>query len=465
VFCLGRWALWPMLAALTLASAYLSVAWTQSMPQAAFFLLPARAWELLMGAFVAITPLPLLRIRLLREAVAIVGLLLIIYAIATFHEYTPFPGWRAAIPCAGTAAIILAGGYGRTLVGDSLGLGLPRLVGKLSYSLYLWHWPVIVFLLMCLPAVGLSSQMQLLAGALSVALALLSWRFVEEPFRKSKAPLRTIVGHAALVSVALGALAALCIWTSGLPTRLPAQARQLAAALDYQQDIALRAGQCFLIKDGQQFDAPQCLATKPGQPRVVLLGDSHAAQLWPGLHATFPRSAIHQITASGCRPLSEQTANISDRCRRLIGWFFTHYQRTNPPDLLILAGFWKADDMLGLDRTLRDMMSRGQRVLVIGPAPAWTLKVPRLLALGSIRNDDALVDRFLMHDRWLIDTRMDLIARAHGAHFASMLRKRCAPKCRHIDENGNSITIDDAHISPAESIRFAASLSDPALVR
>src|SRR6056297_20083 len=184
----GRVALVPVLAALALASLALAAWAVPRAPAFAFYLLPTRLWELMLGALLAVAPLPALRRRAVREAAAAAGLAAILWAMLRYSEATPFPGPAALLPCLGAALVIHAGASGPTAVSRALSLGPVVFVGLISYALYLWHWPVLVFAEYA--AVRELTTVETGAAlALSGVLAALTWRFVERPFRRPAGPI------------------------------------------------------------------------------------------------------------------------------------------------------------------------------------------------------------------------------------------------------------------------------------
>ncbi|MCB1883325.1 MAG: acyltransferase, partial [Geminicoccaceae bacterium] len=283
------WLLWRVLkrrraVALVLAAcAVLSLAlsaWAaEAHPGAAFYLAPPRAWELLLGALVALVPAPPLR-RALREALALLGLALVLGAVVLFTKATPFPGLYALVPCLGAALVVATGGAtgggaGPTFAGRLLGLPPLVLVGLLSYSLYLWHWPVLVFLRY--HTVHAPDAVQVaLALLASLLLAWLSWRHVERPFRR-RPPL--FAGSAALGALLL-ALGAVAYLQDGLPGRLDPETVRLAAFAGSMNPE--RAG--CLADAGAWIDpADACAFGAPVPPDIVLWGDSHADVLLQAL--------------------------------------------------------------------------------------------------------------------------------------------------------------------------------------
>ncbi|WP_343710777.1 acyltransferase family protein, partial [Mycobacterium sp.] len=229
----------PYLVVLALVAAVsfaLSLAVTYVMPAAAFFSLPTRAWQLAVGGMVALTAWWWRRLPALTAATAgWAGLALILLACTRFGTGTPYPGIAALVPTLGAALVIGAGcaapsqGCGRVL-----GLSPMGAIGRISYSWYLWHWPVLVLAPVLLGhPLGLAARVA--AALLSGALAVLTLRFIENPLRFA-APLR----RSALASLALGAAAtavAACVGVALLvvvPTPVgrgaPAAALTLSAA-------------------------------------------------------------------------------------------------------------------------------------------------------------------------------------------------------------------------------------------
>lgn len=155
-------------------------------PTATFYLSPFRAWELLLGALLAVRAAPPITSRVAREVVSGAALMMLVASLLLLKEGPKFPGWEAAFPVVATAALLHSGASGDSLVRRILALRPMVLVGLISYSLYLWHWPLLVY------ARYLNDTDELPGGAgyLMLALALLagwaSYRWVETPFRRPR---------------------------------------------------------------------------------------------------------------------------------------------------------------------------------------------------------------------------------------------------------------------------------------
>lgn len=150
---------------------------------------------------------------MLREAVAVVGLTLIVYALFGFSSATPFPGASALIPCLGAALLIYAGqGERISIVSKALSLGPVAFVGLISYSLYLWHWPLLVFARYWNIHELSSAQAASIVTA-SFVLAAFSWAYVEQPFRHKQTLISRqllFAGAATAVVVVLSAECSTC---------------------------------------------------------------------------------------------------------------------------------------------------------------------------------------------------------------------------------------------------------------
>ncbi|WP_296260870.1 MULTISPECIES: acyltransferase family protein [unclassified Pseudomonas] len=296
-----RWMLFGLLA----LSFVLNVWVIKRNPDEAFFLLPMRAWELLCGAMLAVLPASDRKLPAwVYQAVSLLGLLAVLYAIFGFDKYTPFPGWAALLPVLGATAMIWANGQAPTLVGRLLSLRAMVAVGLISYSWYLWHWPVFVYA----NAVSVDGMQAWEAGGwvvLTLALAWLSWRLVELPFRdKRLLSGRKPVLFAGLATLLVIGLAGQWVRSSdGVPHRLSGQALQYAQARDWrlgQMDCLLQPGSNDMSKVCR-FGGDEQIA-----PVQLVWGDSHAAALMPAIDADAKRygTAVWLASLSGCLPIT-----------------------------------------------------------------------------------------------------------------------------------------------------------------
>ncbi len=279
-------------AAACLLSFLLAVWGVQHAPSAAFYSAPARAWELLLGSLLAMGVVPPPGRQGVRDALSMEGLGLIAVGVFAYSAGTPFPGAAALPPCVGAALVIHAGVGGRSLAGRVLSARPIVFTGLISYSLYLWHWPLLVFA-RSLAGRGLTWAETLAVLALSVAVAAASWRWIERPFRGrrpllSRAPLFAAAGLAIGTVVALGSG---LHFARGLPDRLPPEAARLAeGAADRAQGRGRSVGR---IPEATRHDDPCRLGSRGQQAAAsfLLWGDSHAGALAGAVGDAAARSA------------------------------------------------------------------------------------------------------------------------------------------------------------------------------
>lgn len=273
-------------------------------PDAAFFLLPMRAWELLCGAMLAVVPSPVSRfIPWVYEAVSGLGLLSVLCAMFALDKFTQFPGWAALLPVLGTVAIIWGNGHRQTGVARLLSHPAMVGVGLISYSLYLWHWPVFVYA-NAVSVDAMSWGESLLWIVLCVVLAVLSWKFVELPFRDrrllaGKKPI--LVGGLAAI-VVLATVGQVIRSANGIPSRLSGQAKTYADSREWQ------AGQLQCLMDSDSKEPKKVCRFGPDRqdsPALLIWGDSHAAHLLPAIKSDAERygEPAWLISLSGCPPI------------------------------------------------------------------------------------------------------------------------------------------------------------------
>ncbi|HYP89556.1 MAG TPA: acyltransferase family protein [Polyangiaceae bacterium] len=310
----GRsWPLWL----LTLGSLAAAEWGVHHYSSATFYLLPTRAWELSLGGVLAISPrLPELRPPL-RAGVVALGLGAIVYAGCIYTPATPFPGLTALVPTGGAALIVAFGGRG-DLVSQLLASSPLVWLGKRSYSLYLWHWPLLAALRVHLNR-SLSLGEALFAVAAALLLAEASFRWVETPFRESGTRLaewlrgsassratrpRSLAVAAGVIAGIAGLGALVMRAQGGLPKpRLEAVARFEAARRE-----TTRSNACHRMAGVATVPpATECtFGSAAARHRVLLWGDSHADHYRPTVErvATARGMSLRQATKSACPPIS-----------------------------------------------------------------------------------------------------------------------------------------------------------------
>lgn len=284
-----------IVALVSLASLIIGEWGVRHYPDAAFYLLPARAWELGIGAIIALSQENLTRTGLRSaNALSFAGLAAIIASILFYDETVPFPGVWALPPVVGTALVIAFGRPG-TLAARILSLRPMVAIGLLSYSAYLWHQPLFAFARIRLYE-GVPPEVFGVLIVASFLLAYISWRFIERPFRQPKSFTRPqIFAGAGAVSAAVVALGVIGFVSNGVPARLPANSQ----AID--QRIAINPGLSPTCEyKGAFFPRPEC--SVGATPSVIVWGDSYAMHLVEGIREANPDLQFVQATRSKCGP-------------------------------------------------------------------------------------------------------------------------------------------------------------------
>jgi len=424
-----------------------------SSPEATFYLVHTRAWELLLGGSLALGALPMPLGSLARNILSALGLLLIGVSALTIHADMPFPGLLAVPPCLGAFLVILAGRDGTSVAGRLLSWRPIVFIGLISYSLYLWHWPLTVFqenyaLLM---TGGSDKVRKLTIIVCSIACGAISWRFIEQPFRvgawrPSRPTLFRLAGLATSVVVLLGAIG----WGErGFPSRYSSRQLQIAEYLNYSQDAMFRTDQgCFIFDKGRQSWGLNCLVWDPAKPNYLLLGDSHTAELWSGLHTAYPEINFLQAAAANCFPVIDHALGEAGYCTRPIDELLHKFLPAHRIDMVVLSARWKTDYAGRIAATLDWFRARNIPVTLIGPTAVYDSAVPRLLLTADGTKDPGLLDQHWDHTLMKFDDELSTLAAAHGATYVSMLRLLCSGySCSNADAQGLPLLSDAEHFT------------------
>jgi peptidoglycan/LPS O-acetylase OafA/YrhL len=433
-----------VLALVAVASFALSLVATNIVPATAFYSLPTRAWQLALGGLVALTAGQWRRLSTLTAGiVGWAGLAMILLACVWFSPTTPFPGTAALLPTVGAALIIGAGCATPTQgCGSLLGLPAARAIGRISYSWYLWHWPVLVLVPLVMGhSLGLAARVA--AAVLAAGLAWLTLRFVENPLRFSptirESPWRSLALGGAATAIAVcvglmllqvvpasigrgGAATRLAFTTAPVPAGSGIDAYDAAVSQTFAQVQAALATAANLkavpsnldpslanaaaedkavyldgcMRDFLQTGQPECASGDTASATTVaLVGDSHAAMWNPAFRqlADERHWRLETLARAGC-PLLDLTITSPllhreyTECEQWRTGIMTRL-RAEHPQLVVLSmwrGYGSADWPSGFtsyDRAWLDSLSRMvQQLREIGT---------QVLVLGPIPDPQSVV--------------------------------------------------------------------------
>lgn len=453
---LGRKWRWPLLAAVALVS-FVACTWMLGRaPSDAFYLMQYRAWELLAGALVACAPLPKATPRWLAEGLAAAGLTAILASLFLLDESMPFPGPNALGAVLGTAAVIFAGCLKRTATAQLLGLPPMRFFGLISYSLYLWHWPILIF---ASQSMMVDRNAKIVLILLSIAAATLSWRFIERPFRSKSwsVPLTLGAGAGAM------AVAVIAAFSLGPLHQLHPTPARVTAMLDYDHYNAsphFRTGQCFVdasVESFSSFDCGSCLKIVTGKPNVLVYGDSHAAALWYGLQQR--HSGIHflQATAAGCTPVKSGTAER--KCAALQSYILEKYLPAHRVDAIVVSGRWARASSAEIQESIA-ALRRFAPVVLVGPIAEYSPSLPRALAVAMSNGKDwtAVTASRLMPEPAQADARMALLHYPAGVFYVSAYDITAKNRCPLVDAKREPRQFDYGHLTASGSYCLAGEI-------
>ncbi|HEY0766398.1 MAG TPA: acyltransferase family protein, partial [Steroidobacteraceae bacterium] len=420
-----------------------------SHPGTAFYLLPARAWEFLVGGLIALSASRVAHSTRLRAAVGIGGLAGILVSAIGLTPTTPYPGVAALVPVLAAGGVILANCQGQTLGGKLLSTRWLVAIGASSYSLYLWHWPVLT---LARYYVGRDLELiETLCALCAVAiLTYASWRWVERPFRLGADPAAPRTPLAALVAlgvVVLGA-ALVIIERGGFPSRLS------AAALAFDSAGIPDSPGAGVCHRGPPAPGTLCTLTAPlpTHPHVLVWGDSHANAIAPALAelGTMHAAGVTQASYSSCPPLLDVLvahAPASHYCREfnssvvraikergitrvVLVAYWTAYLPARPEPALArlldpysrstyLAGGDAADNernfSAALQRTVHALASLGVETWIMRQVPTQGVLVPLALSRAATRGRDTADMGITLAEYQRSQARTDALFEALGS--------------------------------------------------
>ncbi|MHC8302774.1 acyltransferase family protein [Pseudomonas sp. ZS1P83] len=474
-----RW----MLFAVLLVSFGLNVAYIDPKPNVAFFSLPTRAWELLCGAMLAVLPASRYSARpWFYQSVALAGLVAVLVAVFTFNKSTAFPGWAALLPVLGATAMIWSGGQGSTWVGKVLSARALVWIGLISYSLYLWHWPVYVYA----NAISIDGIQSVEAAGwigLAMGLAWVSWRFVELPFREK----RVLAGRRPVLLGGLLAMAALAVIGSAVRSADGFPQRLTGKALEYAESRDWKAGQmkCMLVTSDKNLDKACLVGGNTGIAATKMFwGDSHAAALLPAIehNAQVEGHPVWLYSMSACSPVlsDDQRQRCNDFNERTMervrslkikdvvlvsNWSLNVYGREDGDKKVLLN---ERDDTAQAEQRMAKALKARVAALREAGAQVWLFKevplqrkgsVSRLTSLarigGSVEGLGRPLEEHLARQHFLSALFDSMSAADPGVHVIDPTPLMCSRGICNIEVNGHSQYRDEDHLSDIGSARLS----------
>jgi len=433
-------------------------------PDGAYFLLPSRAWEMLLGGIVYLVErhigslLTLIQRRIMEFA----GIGAIIISALSCNLFTPWPSLPALVPTFGSALVILA-----NCQKSSILRFLPlQSIGRWSYSIYLWHWPILGLL----HYFGMSQSGILLGvgAGLSVVIGSLSYHFVEKGAPKANTWRSAIILLAAPGVVAAAGI--LIVLNDGFVARSKGNLDLVYDSLEAPKDWNFPRRCAYLA-----LDRPDCtIGNGTGGRRIAIFGDSHAEMLYPRLLTTTSDGLIEFVTSAGCPPIPRMDhLSWGTRCSQYHA-DASKYLKSAPFDRIVYASIWTTyfDPATGMcirtNKTctpitantdvsaifepmyeeIAEFIKLGRQVYIILPFPIPYTDVPKEIRKREFGFRSSKAINFEMHP--VIEEKIRSYlekAAAFGAIIIDPRKYLCANgTCNFTDQNGHSLYMDGSHV-------------------
>lgn len=323
---------------------FASIIWTEyclnqeNLKKLAFYDSFSRASEFLVGVFLAVFNLKITK-KYLAEVASTLGFMILIASLYLIHPQTRFPGWWALLPCLGTALIISSAAEKTTFIGKFLSLKPVVFIGVISYSLYLYHWPIMAIVRYTNSQIFFTPVQIFWIFAVSVILAILSWRFVELPFRKPSqdSTSKSLVKFFVIPTIGLVILLRVFMFATESRWYRGENYEKIANTFLYLEDDQYCHG---------RFDEAKCiLGDLSIQPKALLIGDSNAGHYQPFLDEVgkIQNFSFVARTSDACIPVITRDQHLiqqittDPKCAEQIAWSESNFNRF---DTIIFAASW-----------------------------------------------------------------------------------------------------------------------------
>jgi peptidoglycan/LPS O-acetylase OafA/YrhL len=452
-------------------------------PSGAFYLTHMRMWELLIGSLLALKIIPAKIGLPIRNFIGFIGLLMLALPIFLYTKDTPFPGFAAVLPTMGTAMVLYSGSESKTVVGHFLGLRPIVFIGQISYSLYLWHWPLITFAKYY--NIITLSPLEIVAVLLVIFLvSALSWKYVETPFRqKTFLKRRGIFQFAASVMLITFAISSIILMNKGFPGRFSEIRADVNSETDTQWKKWSNCAEkvCTIGADTDNYT-------------FLLWGDSHARSVATAMEVSAKKEGVtgYVATLDGCPPILGINLAEQDYCYEFNNQIIKNIQKHPNLGTIFLTGRWPlyavgeryanedgasivlhsmdtdnpsitnagTNEIIfteGVEKTIKELVALDRRVIIVLTIPEVGYNVPSsyFIAFRSGRDINAIIaptlDQFLKRNRIVIDlmTRMQTL---YHVQITDPTKVLCDTNNCNVVIDGQPLYRDGDHLSTFGSL-------------
>lgn len=466
----------PCVILISSASLVMCIRQTGINPSSAFYLPWFRLWELSAGTIIYLISTNKGRtvdsVNGIPDILSIISVALMLYCIFNFKSSDAFPGYKALIPVFSSALLI---GFCKDSIFSKRMLSDKFLtyIGKISYPLYIWHWPILslYFYAGGSSAGNGSVLVRLLLLASSFILASITYHYIEKAVRSAKGERSyraiTAIACVSLVTVLAGFSTT---YLKGFPDRFNSITASLGSEIDFNWKQGVRGGICHIMDDedssGLSGNRANCVSTNKNQ--IFLWGDSHAGASSPGVAKLANSMGLEfsQLTGAKRVPLKGVSLIADKQYDEAMS-----YIRRIEPKFIMLDARWTVHGKIGavhslLLKTIRDIKhaSPASEIVIVGPAPEWTTTLQK--SLYGIVKDGGSIPKFthINLNYYVVgfDREMKDLANKDGVHYISLIGRMCNEKgcMTTIDGTAKGLTaIDYGHLSYKSSIFAFSGLS------
>lgn len=434
----------------------------------AFFLLPTRAWELGFGAILAVLPPHVAPRGRIADVLALVGGALVLFSVVYPVQILWFLP-IALLAVTGATMVIIAGKAESPIINRVLRSTPLVFIGLISYSLYLWHWPIIVFSQYVL--VRHLTNLEIVGALLLIGLcSVASWHFVERPFRSKRTPARTVQLIGGSGAVAMAAVAFGLVWTDGLPGRLSREAATINAAIETH----FRCPVSNYISVGLARGCQMGVASRnPEDADTILMGNSHALMYTPAWSSILAERGETGLLLNVNRCLPTTAVNVDKNCFKFASRNLATVLELTNAHLVIIAFSWEPEAIVdesgapvdntdnkaliaALDDLIAQLQQGGKQVILVGPiaTPGYNFAstVSRQIAFGRPLDRPISVPTATFMEKFA--TALHHFEARDDIGFVRADQVQCNKDQCNFIVDGRSLFSDGNHISANELHRF-----------